>query len=72
MLSRFPLDCSPPGSSVCGDSPGKNTGVGYRFVLQGIFPTQGSNLPLLCLLRWEGGSLPLAPPEKPTGAHVSF
>ena len=25
------------------DSPGKNTGVGCRFLLQGIFPTQGSN-----------------------------
>ena len=25
------------------DSPGKNTGVGYRFLLQGIFLTQGSN-----------------------------
>ena len=25
------------------DSPGKNTGVGYYFFLQGIFPTQGSN-----------------------------
>ena len=25
------------------DSPGKNTGVGYHFLLQGIFPTQGSN-----------------------------
>ena len=25
------------------DSPGKNTGVGYHFPLQGIFPTQGSN-----------------------------
>ena len=23
--------------------PGKNTGVGCRFLLQGIFPTQGSN-----------------------------
>ena len=22
-----PVDCSPPGSSVYGDSPGKNTGV---------------------------------------------
>ena len=28
------------------DSPGKNTGVGYHFLLQGIFPTQGSNLRL--------------------------
>ena len=25
------------------DSPGKNTGVGCRFLLQDIFPTQGSN-----------------------------
>ena len=38
-----PLDCSPPGSSVHGDSPGKNTGVGCHALLQGIFPTQGSN-----------------------------
>ena len=32
-----PRDCSPPGSSVHGDSPGKNTGVGCYFILQGIF-----------------------------------
>ena len=38
-----PVDCSPPGSSVHGDSPGKNTGVGCHALLQGIFPTQGSN-----------------------------
>ena len=31
-----PMDCSPPGSSVHGDSPGKNTGVGCHFLLQGI------------------------------------
>ena len=36
-----PMDCSPPGSSVHGDSPGKNTGVGCHALLQGIFPTQG-------------------------------
>ena len=29
------------------ESPGKNTGVGCHFLLQGIFPTQGSNLGLL-------------------------
>ena len=33
------------------DFPGKNTGIGCHFLLQGIFPTQGSNLHLLCLLR---------------------
>ena len=40
------MDCSPPGSSVHGNSPGKNTGVGCHG-LQGIFPTQGSNPGLL-------------------------
>ena len=29
------------------DSPGKNTGVGCHSLLQGIFPTQGSNPPAL-------------------------
>ena len=42
-----PMDCSPPGSSVHGDSPGKNTGSGLPSLLQGIFPTQGSNRGLL-------------------------
>ena len=35
-----------PGSSVYGDSPGKNTGVSSHSVLQGIFLMQGSNLGL--------------------------
>ena len=38
-----PMGCSPPGSSVHGDSPGKNTAVGCHALLQGIFPTQGLN-----------------------------
>ena len=33
-----PMDCSPPGCSVHGDSPSKNTGVGCHALLQGIFP----------------------------------
>ena len=37
----------------------KNTGMGCHFLLQGIFPTQGSNLRLL---RRQSDSLPLAPP----------
>ena len=45
-----PTECSPPGSSVHGDSPGKNTGVGCHALLQGIFLTQGSNLCCLHLL----------------------
>ena len=42
-----PRDCSPPGSSVLGDSPGKNTGVGCQALLQGTFPTKGLNPGLL-------------------------
>ena len=38
-----PMGCYPPGSSLHGDSPGKNIGVGFHFLLHGIFPTQGSN-----------------------------
>ena len=38
-----PVDCSPPVSSVRGDSPGKNTRMGCHALLQWIFPTQGSN-----------------------------
>ena len=48
------------------DPPGKNTGVGYHFLLQGIFPTQGQNPNLFSLLHWQAGSLLLAPPRKPT------
>ena len=39
--------CSLPGSSVHGDSPGRNIGVGCHALPQGIFPSQGSNLGLL-------------------------
>ncbi|XDC85817.1 hypothetical protein R6Z07F_016990 [Ovis aries] len=38
-----PMNCSPPGSSLHEDSPGKNTEVGCYALLQGTFPTQGSN-----------------------------
>ena len=51
------MDCSPPGSSIHGHFPGKNTGVGCHFLLQGIFLTQGWNP---CLLYWQVGFLPLS------------
>ena len=54
------MDSSPPGSSVRGDSPGKDTGVGCHFFLQRIFLTQELNLRLLRLLHWQADSLPLA------------
>ena len=53
-----PMDCSPPGSSVHGDCPGKNTGVDCHALLQENFPTQESNRGLL-------HSLPAELPEKP-------
>ena len=58
LLQSCPTLCdsmgySLPGSSVLGDSPGKNTGVGCQTLLQGIFPTQESNLHLLHLLHWQ-------------------
>ena len=40
-------------------SPGKNTGAGCHFLLQGIFLTQGWNPHLLWPLHWQADSLPL-------------
>ena len=51
-----PMDNSLPGSSVHEIS---HVRVGYHFLLQGIFPTQGSNLRLLCLPHWQEDSLPM-------------
>ena len=53
--------CSLPGSFVHGDSPGQNPGVGCYALLQGIFPTQGSNPGFLHCRQ----SLPSEPPGKP-------
>ena len=50
------------------NSPGKNTAVGYHFLLQRIFPAQGSNPRFLHLLHQQAGSLPPAPPGKPITA----
>ena len=46
----WPMDCSPPSSSVHGIFPGKNTRVDFHFLLWVIFPTQRSSLLFLCLL----------------------
>ena len=62
------MDCSPPGSSVHGESPDRTTGVGCYAFLQGIFPTQIANLCLLSLLHWQTGSLLLVPPGKTTNS----
>ena len=44
-------------------------GEGCRALLQGIFPTQGLNPCLLCLLHWKVDSLPLEPPGKPINIY---
>ena len=69
MLSRsVTSDCLQPARLLClWDSPGKNTGVGCHFLLQGIFLIQGLNPCLLCLLHWQVDSLPLSHLESPLG-----
>ena len=57
-----PVDCRPPGSSICGDSPGKKTGRACHALLQRIFPNQRSNP---CLLHQQEDSLPLSQQECP-------
>ena len=60
-----PLDCSLPGSSIHGDSSGKNTGLGCHFFLQGIFLNQGLNLGLL---HYRQNLYHLGPQESPCQA----
>ena len=50
--------------------PGKNTGVGCHFLLQGIFPTQESNLHLPWLLHWQADSLSLHYLGNPGALHI--
>ena len=47
LTLRDRMGCSPSDCSVCGDSPGKNTGVDCHALFQRIFPAQGLNLGLL-------------------------
>ena len=60
-----PVNYRPPDSSVHGDYPGKNAGVGCHNLLQGIFPNQGLNPGLLHCRRflyqlsYQGGPTPL-------------
>ena len=63
-----PMNCSPPSSSVHGILQARIL-EDWHFLLQGIFPIQGSNPHLLCLLHWQVGSLPLAPLGKSLGEN---
>ena len=51
------------------DFPGRNTGVGFHSLLQGIFPTQGSNLGLL---HWQVDSLLLSHQGSPNAKVPIF
>ena len=54
-----PMACSLLSSSVH-NFPSKNTEWGCHFLLQGTFPTKGSNPYLLHLLHWQVDCLPLS------------
>ena len=55
-----PMGCNLPGPSVPGIFFRQNTGLGCRFPLQGIFPTQRPNRHFLQVLYWQADSLPLS------------
>ena len=62
-----PVDCCPPGSSVHGDSPVKNTMVGCHILLQGNLPNPGIEPRSPAL---QADSLPSEPPRKPMNTAV--
>ena len=66
--SLQPYGLQPPRLLCPWNSPGKNPGVGFHFLLQRIFPTQGLNPSLLHLLHWQVDSLPLSHP----GSLIKF
>ena len=57
-----PMNCSPPGLSAHGDSPGKHVGVDCHDLLQGIFPIQGS---------LQAGSLPSEPTREAQKIYIT-
>ena len=64
-----PIDCSCQ-APLSMEFSGQNTGVGCHFLLQSIFPTQGSNQGLL---HCRQSSLPPEPPGKPKySIHNSY
>ena len=60
-----PMDYSLAGLSLHGIIQARILPWVVMYSFQGIFPTQGSNLHLLCLLHQQAGSLPLVLPGKP-------
>ena len=78
VVQSYPTLCAcglyPPCSTMLPHAwnfPGKNTGAGCHFLLQGIFLTQGSNPHLLHTLYWQVDSLPLSHLGSPLGGLLS-
>ena len=67
VTQSCPTVCDSMDCTVHGNSPGQNTGVSSLSILQGIFPTQGSNPDFSAL---QADSLPAKPPGKPKNARV--
>ena len=72
LFGHNSMDCSPSSAFVQLDSPGKNTGMGFHALLQGIFPTQGlsSCLPSSPALQLD--SLTTEPPGKLHGGLTYY
>ena len=61
MFNSLRLKELQPTRILCAwDSPGKNTGMGCHFLLQGIFPNQGWNSIPLSSLAFAGGSFTIS------------
>ena len=67
LILGDPMNCSPPGSSVHGHSPGKNTGVGWPCFPSGDLPDPGLELRYPTV---QANSLPSEPPGKPKNTGV--
>ena len=70
--SLWPCGLLSPRLLCLWDSTGKNKGMGCHFLLQGTFPTKGSNLRLFCPLHWQVVSSPLAPPGKSVFLFLNY
>ena len=64
--SATPRNCSPPGSSICEDSPGKNTRMGCHCPPPGDLPSPGIEPRSPAL---QADSLPSKPPGKPRNPY---
>ena len=65
LTSCNPMDCSPPGFSVHGDSSRQEYWSALLCPPTGDLPDPGITSISLCLLHWQEGSLPLVPPRRP-------